>query len=502
MRLIFYFTAAERRVLRWSGGALRPEARFAADDSGLAEFQQYLRHCNGAVFTLVADLAGEEFHEEQIPSLRGSDREAIVQRRLAQRFRDARLAVALPLGRVDSGRRDERLLLASFSNPRSFDAWLDALAASGARLSGVYSTALLIPALVERTDRHAAHRIVVAVHSAGLRECYLEQGRLRFARFESIQAATSEEYAARARAEIERLAQYLATLRALPEGAQPLPVIVIARAAQRAAFERHLVSDVRFAFRFLDLEEAGRRLGIQGAPSDMGAEQLALALAATRPPREQFARAQDRRGFLQWRLQRAVLAAGALGFSACAAYAGMQWIDVLELRDQARAQRQEARDATQRYARIAAKFPAAPTSAENLKATVQELRRIAARTAPPEAALVHLARALGECPQVELEALTWSVMPLSTPNPSGANPMAQRLEISARIVAMPGADLRAVNAQIQRFALALQAEPAWQVVRSQLPFDATPQGTLVGGGSGAAGGEAARFVIVIARPLG
>jgi hypothetical protein len=80
--------------------------------------------------------------------------------------------------------------------------------------------------------------------------------------------------------------------------------------------------------------------------------------------------------------------------------------------------------------------------------------------------------------------------------------LAQTLEISARIVGTPRADHRAVNAQIQRFAAALQAERAWQIVRSQLPFDATPQGTLVGGDAGAAGGEVARFVIVIARPLG
>jgi len=502
MRLVVYFTAAERRVLRWSGGVLRPEALFAADDAGLAGFQQYLSRCDGAVVTLVADVAGEEFHEEQIPYLRGSDREAIVHRRLAQRFREARLAATLPLGRIETERRNERLLLASFSNTRQFDAWLDALAASGARLAGVYSTALLMPALAARNDRDAAHCMIVSVHATGLRECYLEQGRLRFARFESVQAATSEEYAARARAEIERLTQYLATLRALPAGAQPLPVIVVARAAQRAAFERSLVSDARFAFRFEPLEEAARRLGIRGAPRDMGAEQLALALAATQPPREQFARAQDRRGFLQWRLQRALLAAGALGFSVCAAYAGVQWLEVLELRDLARAERQEAQQARQRYQRIAANFPAAPTSPENLKATVQELRRIAARTAPPEAALAHVARALAECPQVELDALAWSVKPLAAPDPGGASPLAQTLEISAHIAGTLRADQRALNAQIQRFAAALQAERAWQVVRSQLPFDATPQGTLVGGDTSMAGGDAARFVVVIARPLG
>lgn len=499
MRLVVYCTAAERRVLRCSGGRLRPEAQFSADESGLAAFRQYLQHRAGAIVTLVADVAGEEFHEEQIPLLRGRDRDAVLQRRLAQRYPDARLAAALSLGRAEVDPPKERLLLASFASAHPFTPWLDALRTSRARLAGVCSTAQFAPTLAAP---RAAQCIVASVHSGGLRTCFLERGRLRFARFEALAVQGPDAHAVRLQAEITRLADYLTTLRVLAADARAVPLVVIAGAAQRGPIERALSLDARFALRFEPLEEAARRVGIRGAPPELGAEQLALALAATRPPREQYARAEDRRAFTLWRLQRAWFAAGALGLAACASYAGALAVEAQALRAEAGALRVEALQATQRYERMAAGFPATPTSAENLKLAVQELRRLAARTALPEAALAHVADALGQCPQVALDALEWRVAPVARPAGAEADAHAQTIEITGRVVSAPGAGARTVHAEIQRFAAALQAGQGWHLVRSQLPLDVTPQGTLTGGSDAAAGGGASRFVIAITRPLG
>src|SRR6185503_12840670 len=131
---------------RSAGSALELEAKFSGDDAGLSELRDYLRARRGALFSVLADVAGEDFHEDQIPALRGADREAVVQRRLAQRYRDTRLAAALSLGHVTTGgRRNERLLLASFTNTNQVAPWLDALEDSDARLAGVYSVPLLAP---------------------------------------------------------------------------------------------------------------------------------------------------------------------------------------------------------------------------------------------------------------------------------------------------------------------------------------------------------------------
>lgn len=515
-KLVLYLTAAEHQLFRWSGAGLELQARFGVDEQGLEQFRALMKTRRGAIVYVLADLAGEDFHEDQIPYLRGADRQTVVERRLAQRYRDTRLSAALSLGYTVGERRLERLLLASFTNTQQFTDWLDALAESGAKLSGVYSVPLLAPALAARLGARGGHCFVVTASPAGLRQCFVEQGRLRFARLERIEEeVTPQALAAFVRSETLRLVQYLWTLRALPRDGAPVQALVVAPSGQRALFEEALVSDATLAFHTLDMAEAARKVGIRDAPAGMSGERLYLHLAVKRPPAEQFARVEDRRSFFLWRLQRAIIAAGALGFAACAAYAGVRWVDVMGVRDQIWTQRNEARVATQNYDKITATFPVTQTTSDNLKAAVTEFRNIAARTAAPEGALAHLSRVLEQFPQLELEALTWSVERSSAARaaakPAAAAPsaapadgpaMAQILEIVGRVQATQRSDYRSITEQVQRFAAALTAGGTYQIVRTQLPFDVTPDATLSGDIGETAGREdAPRFTIAIARSL-
>jgi hypothetical protein len=80
--------------------------------------------------------------------------------------------------------------------------------------------------------------------------------------------------------------------------------------------------------------------------------------------------------------------------------------------------------------------------------------------------------------------------------------VAQVLELSGRVSAARRSDYRAITAEVQDFANALRADPAYRVLRTQLPFDVTSEGTLSGDiGTASETGEAPRFTIVIARDL-
>ncbi|MGH8733233.1 MAG: hypothetical protein ACREVB_06075, partial [Burkholderiales bacterium] len=226
-RHLLYFTAEDHYLYCSSRGKLELQARFSGDDLGVSAFREYLRDRRGVLFAVLADLAGEDFHEEQVPLVRGRDRAALVQRRLAQRYRDTRLAAALSLGQVSTPqRRNERLLLASFTNTQQFVPWLDALEEAGARLAGVYSVPLLAPALAARLGVRGERSLIVSANRAGLRQCFVEGGKLRFARLERTVDMVPQALAAFARSETLRLAQYLSTLRALPREGPPLPALV------------------------------------------------------------------------------------------------------------------------------------------------------------------------------------------------------------------------------------------------------------------------------------
>jgi len=509
-KLVLFFTAAEHTLYRWAGGALERESSFGADAQGLQAFRTHLQGRQGALVYVVADLAGEDFHEDQIPYLRGNDRQAVVQRRLAGRYRDTRLAAALSLGFVTGERRSERLLLASFTNAEQFTPWIDALVASGARLSGVYSVPLLAPALAARLGARTGRSIIVTSNSTGLRQCFVENERLRFARLERSAEVAPQELAAFVRAETMRLVQYLSTLRALPRDGPPIQVLVIAPAAQRAALEQVLVSDARLTFQTVSIDEAARKVGIKRPAAEMPGEQLFLHLAVRNPPKEQFAKLEDRRSFFLWNLQRTIVRAGAAGFVACALYALFQWYDLYDVKEQVSVQQRVASEATQQYQRITASFPVTQTTTDNLKVTVLEFTKIANQSAAPEPALAYLSQVVEKFPQMEIESVVWRVSKPSAdaPAPKAGTPATplssetlQVLEVSGRVNATRRSDYRAITGQVQRFAETLRTDPAWRILRTQLPFDVTSEGTLSGDIGAGEGTEAPRFTITVGRAL-
>jgi hypothetical protein len=512
-RRILYFTGEGQSLYRSAGRRLELEAQFSADDAGIAAFREHLRDQRGALFAVLADLAGEDFHEEQVPLVRGADREALLARRLAQRYRDTRLAAALSLGQVATPeRRNERVLLASFTNTQQLAPWLDALEEAGARLSGVYSTPLLAPALAAKLGARDTRLLLVTANRAGLRQCYIDQGRLRFARLERIEDMPSQALAAFVRSETQRLVQYLVTLRALPRDSSAVQVVVVAPPGQRASFEQALSSDARLLFRTVDYADALRAVKLHAVPEGTEAEALYVHLAAHKAPRDQFASRDDRRRYFLWQLQRGTIAAGVAAFCVCALVGGSRWLEVLGVREHATSQLREARSAAQQYERITAAFPVTDTSTENLKVAVVEFRRIAERSASPERAFMHVSRVLEQYPQFELEALRWSIgrpgelreAAVRAPGQPAlaAADTAVILEVSGRVQATQRNDYRGITAQVQRFAASLVGE-GYELVRTQLPFDVTSEGTLTGdiGGSSAESGEAPRFTVVLARRL-
>jgi len=289
-------------------------------------------------------------------------------------------------------------------------------------------------------------------------------------------------------------------------------VLVVAPPGQRAVFEQALVSDTRLTFRALDADQAARTVGVRRAAGTF-AEQLYLHLVVGKPPKQQFARREERRGYRIWQLQRGIAVAGAIGFAACALYAGANWLDAMSLHSRTESEQRQARAATEQYERITASFPVTQTTTDNLKATVVEFRKIAARSSTPEGSFIHLSKVLDDFPQIELDRLTWRIglpvenereappVPVATTTGSATDQTAELLEIGGRVNATQRSDYRGITAQVQRLAAALSTGSSYRVLRTQLPFDITSQGTLTGDIGAAEAGEAPRFTIVLVRTL-
>ncbi len=76
------------------------------------------------------------------------------------------------------------------------------------------------------------------------------------------------------------------------------------------------------------------------------------------------------------------------------------------------------------------------------------------------------------------------------------------LEISGHVNSTQRSDYRAITAQVQSFADALQVDRSYEVVRTQLPFDTTSAGTLSGDIGSSEGGDTPRFTVTLVRRAG
>src|SRR3989449_6881238 len=100
-----YFTSQRVTAYLWMKGELQKEGVFAMNEKGVAEFSRYVAGAPESLFYVLADVVEEDFFQENIPYVRGADRRALLARKLAQRYRDASLALSLSLGSRSEERR-------------------------------------------------------------------------------------------------------------------------------------------------------------------------------------------------------------------------------------------------------------------------------------------------------------------------------------------------------------------------------------------------------------
>lgn len=488
----------------WHAGALRDEGRFAADAEGHAAFAAYLLRHRSSVFHLLADFAEEGFQYEVIPFVRGGDRTALVHRKLNQFFYGSTLATALSLGRETGGRRDERVLFAALTRPQMLDPWLTAMHAAETQLAGVYSAPLLAPSLAKRIKIGAPRCLLVSVGRAGIRQTFLEDGKLRFSRLSPLTAGAAGETARACAAETARLYQYLAGQRVVIQ-TTPLPVLILAERSHHAAFQATCASSEELDYHFIDLAATQRQCGLKQPADAASGDLLFLHLLAQQPPAQQFAPAVDRHFYRLGRTRLALTSAGALALMGCLLFAARDLYDVHVAHVETLGLADQAQVDAQRYADILNGLPPMPTSLNNLRAVVTRYKGMEARTASPDAMMLQISRALDASPQIEIERIEWETtahpddptQDLRRMGTSQAQPPTGLYAVATIAGMLPQTDAgnqRAMLQAVNDFAGELSRSAGLRVSVLRMPLDVESAKTLRGGGEiDAVAPEAPRF---------
>jgi len=513
---LLYLTASRLTAHSLSRGNLTVDAAFERNDAGLAAFAKYLagsRH----LYYLAIDVVEEDYHQDTIPFLGRNDRKQVLSRKLGQRYRDTSLTLSMSLGYEKSERRNEKVLYASFSNTQQFQPWLNALQQNQCRLAGIYSTALLAPALIKGAGLKLPRCLLVSAQQTGLRQSYVEDGKIRFSRVGRLNLEDKAAVAAVCASESARLQQYLVTMRLLPTATTPIDVMVLAAGQYHAALTEACRSSELLRFHVVNADTQCGVAGLKSFPPDTPCEALFLQAVVTAAPAEQFAQEQHRHHYRLWQIGRGLYLTGLAVLAAGLLVTGGLMLQAYTLSGKIESDQTRYQALSTEYTRLTATFPPSPTSTENLKATIKQYNMLQAQTATPAYLLEAISKALEGFPQVEIERIDWRIgKPPAQTGPKGAAPPAVAASapaaandpgyalatVSARVVGARRVDLRSITDMASQFIAALKKKPQLEVSAILMPFAITAGDTLAGEiGSERAIAEDAAFSFTVGRRL-
>ncbi len=521
---LLYLTAKRLTAYSRSRDSLAVDATFERNDVGLAAFSAYLAGSHH-LYYLMVDVVEEDYHQDTIPYLGRRDRQKVLARKLAQRYRDTSLTLSMSLGYEKAERRNEKVLYASFSNTQQFQPWLTALEQRECRLAGVYSTALLAPAVIKGAGLKLPRCLLVSAQQTGLRQSYVEDGKIRFSRVGRLNLEDVQSVAATCASESARLQQYLVTMRLLPTATTRIDVMVLAAGRYHAALAETCRSSDVLRFHLINADDQCRATGLKHFPQNAPCEALFLNALNAAAPAVQFAQEPQRHHYRVWQISRGVVAGGAAVLAGALLFAGVQLFEAFMLRERVQSDQAQFQTLSAEYARVTTTFPKTPTSTENLKATIKQYRLLQSETATPAKLYVDISKALAGFPQVEIEHIVWSVgkppadispkggTPTPPPPPKSTaasgtaavavDPQYALAVISARVVGARRVDLRAITDMASQFIATLKKDPQLDVAGIHMPFAVTAGDTLAGNiGSERAIAEDASFGVTVIRKLG
>jgi len=489
------------------GRRLASPRKFENNQAGWSAFSSFLRGLRGISVHIMVDTVEEDFRLETLPHTRGPDRAAMVNRKLKQLYRSTPYYSYALLDREASRRRDDRYLFAALTNADILIPWLRAIEAAALPVSGIYPQALVSVSLIERLKLKDPNLLIITKNAAGLRQTFFKDLKFRISRLTPLRstADTNEDQYA---AEISNTRMYLDAL-TVTHVDDILEVIILDHDGSLPGLSAAIMRErPNTRCQYLNLNEIHARFGIPIADLQASGDVLHLHLLGEQAPALNLAPSHLTRSYKRFAAARWVYAAsgavllGAILWSATDLYRAMD-ID----RDTLVA-RQQTQDYQTKYQQVAAQFPDAPTTPDNLRRTVEIAEQIRAAVRTPEKMFSVISHALDVSPDINLTRIEWHygdrITKASSPGMNSS--LAARAELGKLVqsglvygeVTRFDGDYRAAMNVIKHFAQEIALDEAVSDVNVlKLPLDVRSETALTGSTAVAAGKETARFELAI-----
>lgn len=493
-KLLISVSATQVCAARWQGRRFAGCNVFDNSEDGLSVFKDYLAQIRNLPVHMMVDAVEEDYRFELLPHTYGSERNEMVNRKLKQHYRNTPYCSARRQSRDTGKRRDDRYLFCALTNPELIAPWVQAITERGLPIAGIYLLPTVSQGLVEKLEIDQPNLLVVSIHSSGTRLTFFRDQKLRVSRLARIDLAGQQAIAGYAE-EISNTRLYLHAMRVMTLDEQ-LSVLIIDREDSLMELAQAIALDNQnIECRRLGRQEIISSLGISAPALDSSSAALYLHLLGLSAPDGNLAPANITQGYRQHQARRGVYALTGVTTFAVAAWCAMNLYQIYDTRSDTEAAKHQTAQLQAQYQEATRQFPAAPTTAENLKRAIDISQKIGATTRSPELMMSLVSQALERHPAIVLKTLGWKYDRTEfDPDPGGraskpapdtsAPPTAAGRKQSGLVegdVRPFRGDYRAAIDAINRFAETLSQQPEVAEVRVvKLPLNINPSLTLSG----------------------
>ena len=498
-KILLCISSLQTVAAYWRGNSIVRGEVFPNDESGLEAFAEFLKSTGTALAYVATDTVEEDYRFDTLPHATGSDRAALLDRKIRQYYRSTRFVSALSRGRTSDKRRDDRYLFAALTNPGLVDPWLTAIAHHGSPVAGVYLASMLTAALLPKLGITQPRVLIAAPHRSGLRLTFYKGGEFFSSRLTRAIPQDANDAAQMLVTELSNTRMYLSTLN-LDSIDEPLSVVFLDSDDTLGAVVEHIAAGGHG----LDCTSINRATLVQQL--QISPQHLALALEtiylrsmAEMPPAANLAPATITAGHRLLQQKYAIYAA-----TAALGAAGMLWTgyNLWNIHDATQDTADVARRtaaAQLQYKEITRTFPAAPTTSDNLIKAVNLYQQVVKLVRSPQPMMQLVSRAMESSPEIFLQEISWQYGMDRPQAASGTAVAAARTSKAANPTAAPESegfrqsgilsgeirpfqgDYRAAIESVNRIAERLARDPAVADVKvTKLPLNVNSELTLSG----------------------
>ncbi len=485
-KLLLCASATLATAGRWHRGKLVAVQVFTNDESGWSGFSGFLQGSPGILVHIMVDVVEEDYRFENLPHSMGRDRRELVSRKLRQLYRNNPYCRAWLKGRDTEKRRDDRYLFAALTNPDLIAGWLNIIEAQQAPLAGVYLLPMASHNLLKKfgLDKTSS-LLLVTQNSAGLRQTFFHDQKLRFSRLTQLENIHDESRITEYAEEIGNTRLYLAAVKVMTLE-EPLLVVILDQSETLVGLSRELVKQQsNILCQHFSREDIVAKLGLAPELLQASPDVVYLHLLGEEQPQINLAPPEKTHLFWLYQVRRNIYAASAAVALLAALWCGSNLYQQYDYKAQTIVTAQQTEQQQALYLEVTKQFPAVPTSAENLRSAVEIAEKIRQQGRTPELMLIVISRALDASPNIILKSVSWKYgkegrEAEAARQPQGASANRQTGVIEAEFRPFKG-DYRAAMSSINSFADKLRQDKYVAAVNViQLPLNINPGTSLSG----------------------